>query len=101
MTEKFEPLKGKEKVVLIRYLPYGVFYVNDVKSAVQWLLRKIEEDIQYWEKDYEEYERKYIETSSLDAKKECAIADQVILVLKNRVKSLIKEAFADVMEDGE
>ena len=78
--KKFEPLKGKEKVVLIRYLPYGVFYVNDVKSAVQGLLKEIEEKCDEW------YHIDYYQLPTWGE-------------IKEELKNLIKKWFADVIEE--
>jgi len=91
MTEKFEPLKGKERVVLIRYLPYGVFYVNDVKSAVQGILEVLEKKKKKLKEDL----------SVLKGFMSFRQRRDFILILEwiDWFEQEIKKWFADVVED--
>ena len=112
MPEKNEPLKGKyeeyaaglwwDKIANQRLTQEANEVLDDVKSAVQGLIKDVEEDIVYWKKEMEEYEEKELNAKTEEERKKYdehwKIAEQVYRVLNTRIKNLIKKWFADVVE---
>ena len=106
---RYRPLKGADFYAKELYYGKGdgdrikVFKAENVKSAVQGLLRDIEEDVKYWEKEMKEYEEKSLSAKTEEERKEYdkywEIAEQVHRILEKRIKNLIKKWFADVVEE--
>jgi len=83
---KPEPLKGKRFVAVLRNSNWEGYSVEDVKSAVEWLLLEID-------KSYGCVHHPYGDDDCIL----CVTIGQTL----NHVKRLIKTAFEDVMERGD
>jgi len=83
-----KPLKGKRFVAVLRNSNWEGYSVEDVKSAVEWLLNELNK-----------IDAIVLETEGLIENGTPADLDEVILGTLNYVKHLIKTAFEDVMED--
>jgi len=112
MTEKPQPLiEEKIKTILLRvdinkYGKEKVVKLKDLKSAVEWVLKKIEETINTGHNmikrrqdsiSFEMKNKNYVEASELSSDITYYLG---YLVALEDMKDLIKDAFSGVIEDG-